>query len=215
MDCMLMSLIVFLIIVFLIVAQTNSSFIGGRLSNIDHLTVFIAPGPHGKKFNKTKEWYERVFNQKSILGAGGRYRINVGTTVLKLQHAQAIPPPGGLQPVSGSMDICFQMDQDLQQTISDIHDLQDKHGDDYNFFIYGAKHGDPGTKSRTATVYQRHGRYGPMYSVYMSDPVNNLLEFTHYKGTAGEPFLKNIGKYEVSDVPETLPHDPILHHHKH
>ena len=171
-------LLIIVSILFLVYYAHKEGFsncgLGDHMGGIDHISVFI----NEDKLKKAAKWYGKLLGETPRLQDGSdKWLIPVGTAVLKITNAN-YPTPWKLNSAVGSTDICFRMDQPIENTIRDIQSLQ--HDKSYLFYHYGTHGHHMGTHSTEPKIYNRHGSYGMMRSVYVTDPWGNLLEFAHY-----------------------------------
>ena len=129
-----------------------------KLEKIDHVVITV------KDLNKTIDFYTNILGMKlekfssSLKNYQIRYAVSFGSQKINIHEEKKSFKPNAFNPSSGSMDICFIS----QNNINDwIHHLEKK---GINIEI--------GPKQKT-------GALGPILSIYIRDPDFNLIEISN------------------------------------
>lgn len=122
------------------------------LSNLDHLVLTV------KDIDKSCDFYTRILGMQLIEFAAGRKALKFGAQKINLhQHHQEFEPKAAV-PTPGSADLCFVTDMPMNEVERHL---------DQNFIkiIEGP--------------IKRTGANGPILSIYIRDPDNNLIEIAN------------------------------------
>jgi catechol 2,3-dioxygenase-like lactoylglutathione lyase family enzyme len=124
-----------------------------RIDRLDHLVLTVAD------IDATVTFYEQVLGMRAVTFGDGRRALTFGTSKINLHQAGHEFEPKAARPTPGSADICLIAADPLDQVCADL-----------------AAHGvtiEEGPVART-------GATGPIRSVYLRDPDNNLIEISNY-----------------------------------
>jgi catechol 2,3-dioxygenase-like lactoylglutathione lyase family enzyme len=124
-----------------------------RIDRLDHLVLTVAD------IDATVTFYEQVLGMRAVTFGDGRRALAFGTSKINLHQAGHEFEPKAARPTPGSADICLIAADPLDQVCADL-----------------AAHGvtiEEGPVART-------GATGPIRSVYLRDPDNNLIEISNY-----------------------------------
>ena len=124
-----------------------------RIDRLDHLVLTVAD------IDATVAFYEQVLGMRAVTFGDGRRALAFGTSKINLHQAGHEFEPKAARPTPGSADICLIAADSLDQVCADL-----------------AAHGvtiEEGPVMRT-------GATGPIRSVYLRDPDNNLIEISNY-----------------------------------
>ena len=124
-----------------------------QITRIDHFVLTVASIPD------TCAFYEALGMTVETFGAG-RKALRFGAQKINLHQAGREFEPKALHPTAGSGDFCLITETPLADVIAHVsaHGLQIEEG-----------------------PVDRTGATGPITSVYLRDPDNNLVEIANYK----------------------------------
>ena len=123
------------------------------IDRLDHLVLTV------KDINATTEFYRRVLGMQVITFGAGRQALTFGNQKINLHQAGKEFEPKAARPTSGSGDLCFIATVPLNEFVD--HLMANKVE-----IIEGP--------------VQRTGAMGPIESVYLRDPDENLIEVSVY-----------------------------------
>lgn len=124
-------------------------------NRIDHLVLTVAD------IDRTVEFYQRVMGMKRIEFGSGRLALGFGQQKINLhQSGQEFEPKAG-QAQPGSADLCFIVDDPIEQAIEELR--------------------RQGVVIIDGPV-KRTGARGEIISAYFRDPDDNLIEVSNYSG---------------------------------
>lgn len=123
-----------------------------KIQRIDHLVLTV------RSIEKTVEFYSQVLKME-VVTFNFRYALKFGEQKINLHLAGQEFTPHALQPVPGSADFCLISDEPLEAWQSHLSAL--------NIQV------EEGPVLKT-------GAWGPMQSLYIRDPDQNLVEISHY-----------------------------------
>lgn len=124
-----------------------------RIDRIDHFVLTVA------SIEVTCAFYRDVLGMEVVTFADGRRALSFGAQKINLHEAGREFEPKAARPTAGSGDFCLISDTPLEQVIAELQ-----------------AHGiaiEEGPVSRT-------GATGPIRSVYIRDPDDNLVEIANY-----------------------------------
>ena len=124
-----------------------------RITSIDHIVLTVAD------IEKTVQFYTEVLGFELITFGNNREALRFGNQKINLHQKGREFEPKALFPTSGSADICFITETDLEDVLKE---LQAK-----NIQI-------------TEGIVERTGALGEIRSVYLRDPDSNLIELSNY-----------------------------------
>ena len=122
-----------------------------KLERLDHLVLTV------KDIETTCDFYESVLGMQVIEFAGGRKALKFGRQKINLHEYGREFEPKAEQPTPGSADICLLTDTPISEVITHLNSCRVEIAE--------------GPVERT-------GAEGPILSVYLRDPDNNLLEIS-------------------------------------
>lgn len=123
-----------------------------KLDRIDHLVLTV------RNIDHTCDFYTRVLGMKAVTFGNGRKALAFGDQKLNLHQYGKEFEPKADKPTPGSVDICFITNDPLDQVIRHLEEA--------------------GVKVLEGPV-GRTGAKGPIVSVYIRDPDNNLIEISN------------------------------------
>jgi catechol 2,3-dioxygenase-like lactoylglutathione lyase family enzyme/ubiquinone/menaquinone biosynthesis C-methylase UbiE len=147
---------------------------GIAISGLDHLVLTVTD------LDQTIDFYQRVLCMRPVIFGGGRRALAFGPSKINLHQAGREIDPHAASPTPGSADLCLITTTPLEQVLA-----------------YLAAQGvtvEEGPVPRT-------GARGPIMSVYIRDPDDNLIEIASYhtprrRGdpgpTSGDPGMPRI-----------------------
>lgn len=125
-----------------------------KLNRLDHLVLTV------KNLKATCDFYENVLGMTVITFGGGRKALRFGEQKINLhQYGQAFEPKSD-SPTPGSADLCFISHTPLAEVVSHLKQC--------------------GVEVIEGPV-DRTGAIGPIESIYLRDPDQNLIEVSVYK----------------------------------
>ncbi|GAA1966238.1 YbhB/YbcL family Raf kinase inhibitor-like protein [Catenulispora subtropica] len=129
-----------------------------RIARADHFVLTV------RDIDATVEWYRTVLGMQPIVFGDGRHALAFGTQKFNLHQAGRELEPKAATPTPGSADLCLISAVPLDTVQAHLHTL-----------------GVPVELGPVA----RTGATGPITSVYLRDPDQNLIEISAYD--AGRP----------------------------
>jgi len=120
-----------------------------NISHIDHLVLTVADIP------STVDWYQRVLGMRHVTFAGERHALTFGRQKLNLHQAGRELEPKAARPMPGSADLCLITAVPLTEVQAHLRAC--------------------GVRVEEGPV-ARTGATGPITSVYVRDPDDNLIE---------------------------------------
>jgi catechol 2,3-dioxygenase-like lactoylglutathione lyase family enzyme len=124
-----------------------------RIDRLDHLVLTVAD------IDATVAFYTRVLGMEAVTFSAGRTALAFGRSKINLHRAGHEFEPKACRPTPGSADLCLIAAGPLEQVIEDL-----------------AAHGIPVEEGPV----ERTGATGPILSVYLRDPDQNLIEVSTY-----------------------------------
>lgn len=128
-----------------------------RIDRLDHLVLTA------HDLDATVAFYTKVLGMEAVTFRGGRRALTFGHSKINLHEAGHEFEPKAARPTPGSADLCLIVDEPVERIIAEL-----------------ASHGVP---SEDGPV-ERTGATGPIVSVYVRDPDDNLIELSNYVETA-------------------------------
>ena len=129
-------------------APTGSDFTP-RLDALDHLVLTV------RDIAATRDWYSRTLGLEALTFAGGRTALTFGQQKINLHKVGREFEPKAAHPTPGSADLCFLTTLPIATLVRHLTAL--------------------GTPLEVAPS-RRDGARGPLLSIYLRDPDNNLIE---------------------------------------
>ncbi|MBH1937339.1 VOC family protein [Streptomyces sp. AV19] len=124
-----------------------------RIDRLDHLVLTVAD------LDVTVGFYTRVLGMTPVTFKGGRRALAFGHSKINLHEAGHEFEPKAHRPTPGSADLCLVVDEPLETVAAEL-----------------ARHGVPVVEGPV----ERTGAGGPIVSVYVRDPDDNLIELSNY-----------------------------------
>lgn len=124
-----------------------------RVSRLDHLVLTVA------SIDATVSFYTGILGMTAVTFGAGRTALTFGTSKINLHEAGRELEPRALHPTPGSADVCFIVDDDIRELITELTDA--------------------GIAIEEGPV-ERTGATGPIVSCYLRDPDQNLIELSNY-----------------------------------
>lgn len=125
-----------------------------QIERLDHLVLTV------RDVSTTCAFYEQVLGMEIVTFGSGRYALQFGRQKINLHQAGKEFEPKAARPTPGSADLCFITSIPLTQVIAHIQacDIEIVEG-----------------------PVARTGAQGPIESVYIRDPDENLIEIANYQ----------------------------------
>ena len=123
-----------------------------KISKLDHLVITATD------IGQTLEFYCRVLGMEAPTFANGRKALRFGEQKINLHKAGEEIRPHAQNPAPGSADLCFISETPVQNIISHLSSCNVP-------VIEGP--------------VKKTGAAGPMLSIYVRDPDNNLIEIAN------------------------------------
>jgi catechol 2,3-dioxygenase-like lactoylglutathione lyase family enzyme len=124
-----------------------------QIDRLDHLVLTVTD------LDQTCQFYTQVMGMQVVNFGNGRQALAFGQQKINLHPVGSTYEPKASRPLPGSADLCFITDLSLPLVIA--------HLNRHRITI------EQGPVGRT-------GALGPMQSVYIRDPDQNLIEISHY-----------------------------------
>ena len=128
-----------------------------RIESIDHLVLTVAD------IEATCRFYESVLGMEVVTFGGGRRALRFGTQKINLHEVGRELDPKAARPVAGSGDLCLITAIPIAEAEAHIR--------------------AQGIAIEIGPV-TRTGAMGPITSLYIRDPDQNLVEISSYQGAA-------------------------------
>jgi catechol 2,3-dioxygenase-like lactoylglutathione lyase family enzyme len=125
-----------------------------QIERIDHLVLTV------KNIEASCAFYTKVLGMKEVTFQSGRKAVRFGNQSLNFHEYGKEFDPKALRPVPGSADLCFITRDPIAQIMSHLE-------------ICGVK--------IIEGPLERTGALGPMISIYIRDPDQNLIEISAYQ----------------------------------
>ncbi|MGG1230704.1 VOC family protein [Bacillus halotolerans] len=123
------------------------------IKRLDHLVLTV------KSFQETIRFYTSVLGMQEETFGSGRKALRFGNQKINLHEAGHEFEPKAQHPLPGSADLCFITDEPINKVVEHLTKM--------NVNI------EQGPVKRT-------GALGPIISVYIRDPDQNLVEISEY-----------------------------------
>ena len=124
-----------------------------KINRLDHLVLTVAD------LDATIAFYTRVLGMEVVTFGAGRRALTFGDSKINLHEAGREFEPKARQPMPGSGDLCFIMDEPIAEVVTRL--------------------AEDGVVLEEGPV-ERTGATGPIMSCYLRDPDGNLLELSNY-----------------------------------
>ena len=124
-----------------------------QIERIDHLVLTV------QNIEVSRAFYTKVLGMKAVAFQGGRKAVAFGNQKINFHESGKEFDPKALRPTPGSADLCFVARDPLAKI--------KKHLDDCGVIIVEGP-------------IERTGAMGPMTSIYIRDPDQNLIEIAVY-----------------------------------
>lgn len=124
-----------------------------RIDRLDHLVLTV------HDLDATVAFYTKVLGMEAVTFRGGRRALTFGHSKINLHEAGREFEPKAARPTPGSADLCLIVDEPVDRIITEL-----------------ASHGVPLEEGPV----DRTGATGPLLSVYVRDPDDNLIELSNY-----------------------------------
>jgi catechol 2,3-dioxygenase-like lactoylglutathione lyase family enzyme len=85
-----------------------------RVSKLDHLVLTVA------SIDATISFYTQVLGMAAVTFGAGRTALAFGTSKINLHEAGREFEPGALRPTPGSAGLCFIVDDDIRELITEL-----------------------------------------------------------------------------------------------
>ena len=125
-----------------------------QIERIDHLVLTV------KNIEASCAFYTKVLGMKEVTFQSGRKAVTFGNQKINFHEYGKEFDPKALRPVPGSADLCFITRDPIAQIMSHLEICSVK-------IIEGP--------------LERTGAMGPMTSIYIRDPDQNLIEIAAYQ----------------------------------
>jgi catechol 2,3-dioxygenase-like lactoylglutathione lyase family enzyme len=129
-----------------------------NVDRIDHVVLTV------RDLGATIEFYTRVLGMREVTFGAGRKALAFGRQKLNLHEAGRELPPTAANPCPGTADLCFVTRTPLSEVIAHLRAC--------------------GVPILQGPV-PKTGALGPIESVYVRDPADNLIELSNYIGAGG------------------------------
>jgi catechol 2,3-dioxygenase-like lactoylglutathione lyase family enzyme len=124
-----------------------------RVNRLDHLVLTVWD------IDATVNFYQRVLGMEPVTFKGGRRALVFGTSKINLHQVGHEFEPKAAHPGSGTADLCFVVDDSIEQVQAEL--------------------AAQGVEIEEGPV-ERTGATGPILSIYLRDPDQNLIELSNY-----------------------------------
>jgi catechol 2,3-dioxygenase-like lactoylglutathione lyase family enzyme len=125
-----------------------------RIDRLDHLVLTVAD------LDATIAFYVGVLGMADTVFGDGRHALTFGISKVNLHQAGHEFEPKALHPQPGSADLCFVVDDSIEEIAA--------------ILTSAGVHIEEGPVDRT-------GATGPIRSLYVRDPDQNLIELSNYR----------------------------------
>ncbi|MDG1767998.1 MAG: VOC family protein [Yoonia sp.] len=124
-----------------------------KIDRVDHFVLTVA------SIEATCEFYSKVLGMEIVEFAGGRKALAFGVQKINLHQKGKEFEPKALTPTAGSGDFCLIASVPIENVVAHLEasDVQIEEG-----------------------IVPRTGATGPIKSVYLRDPDQNLVEISEY-----------------------------------
>jgi catechol 2,3-dioxygenase-like lactoylglutathione lyase family enzyme len=126
-----------------------------QIEGLDHLVLTVGD------VGRTSDFYERVLGMEAVVFGEGRHALAFGQQKINLHEAGREFEPKVAVPIPGSADLCFLTNTPMAAVVEHL--------------------GANGVEILEGPV-RRTGATGPLLSVYLRDPDQNLIEVSNRLG---------------------------------
>ena len=123
-----------------------------KINIIDHLVITV------HDLDETITFYTRILGMEAVTFAEERKALVFGTQKINLHKAGEEIQPHAKNPLPGSADLCFITETPMQQVISHLSSFD---------------------VSIIEGPVEKTGATGPLLSIYIRDPDDNLIELAN------------------------------------
>jgi len=131
-----------------------------KIERLDHFVLTV------RDLEATVEFYRRVLGMEVVTFGQGRTALRFGDQKINLHPAGREFAPTAARPTPGSADVCLLSREPVAQWVTQLKDF--------------------GVTVEEGPV-RRTGARGPIDSIYLRDPDNNLVEISNEVPDAGDP----------------------------
>jgi len=124
-----------------------------QIERIDHLVLTV------QNIQASCDFYAKILGMKAVAFQGGRKAVVFGNQKINFHESGKEFDPKALRPTPGSADLCFIVNDPLTKIVG---------------------HMDTCGVNIIEGPVQRTGAMGPMTSIYIRDPDQNLIEIAVY-----------------------------------
>ena len=125
-----------------------------RIDRLDHLVLTVTD------LDATIEFYAGVLGMTDTVFGDGRHALAFGASKINLHQAGHEFEPKALHPQPGSADLCFVVEEPIEEILEILTSA--------------------GVSIEEGPV-DRTGATGPIHSLYVRDPDQNLIELSNYR----------------------------------
>lgn len=125
-----------------------------KIDRLDHLVLTVAD------IEATCDFYTRVLGMEQVVFGNGRVALHFGQQKINLHQAKHEFEPRAKNPTPGSADLCLITSSSISEVLAILQSYQID-------IIEGP--------------IPRTGAVGPISSIYLRDPDQNLIEISSYK----------------------------------
>jgi catechol 2,3-dioxygenase-like lactoylglutathione lyase family enzyme len=124
-----------------------------RIDRLDHLVLTVTD------LDATIEFYAGVLGMTDTVFGDGRHALTFGASKINIHQAGHEFEPKALHPEPGSADLCFVVEEPIEEILEILTSA--------------------GVRIEEGPV-DRTGATGPIHSLYVRDPDQNLIELSNY-----------------------------------
>jgi catechol 2,3-dioxygenase-like lactoylglutathione lyase family enzyme len=126
-----------------------------QIEGLDHLVLTVSD------IGRTCDFYEQALGMEAVVFSEGRHALAFGRQKINLHEAGREFEPKAAVPIPGSADLCFLTNTPMAEVVEHL--------------------GANGVEILEGPV-RRTGATGPLLSVYLRDPDQNLIEVSNRLG---------------------------------
>ena len=124
-----------------------------KVDRLDHLVLTV------RDLDATVDFYQRVLGMRAVTFKGGRRALAFGRSKINLHQAGHEFEPKAAHPAPGTADLCFVVVDPIDEVQAELRTF--------------------GVEIEEGPV-ERTGATGPIRSIYLRDPDQNLIELSNY-----------------------------------